>query len=76
MHVAIWEREKMPMHSEQQAQVGALLFDKASTKVLAEYSYYSIVFSAENIAELPENTKIIKYTIELEEYKQLPFGPI
>ena len=76
VHVAIREREEMPVHSERQAQVGALLFDKAPTEVPAEYSDYSNVFSAENVAELPENTGMNEYAIELEECKQPPFGPI
>ena len=76
VHVAIREREEMPVHSERQTQVGALLFDKAFTKVSAEYSDYSNVFSAENAAELPENTGMNEHAIELEEGKQPPFGPI
>ena len=76
VHVAIWKQEEMPMHSKRQAQVGALLFNKAPTKVLAEYSDYNNVFSAEYVAELPGNTKINKYAIELEEGKQPLFGPI
>ena len=43
---------------------------------MAEYSNYSNVFSAENATELPENTRINEYAIELEENKQLPFGLI
>ena len=43
---------------------------------MAEYSNYSNVFSAENIAELPENTGINEYAIKLEESKQPSFGPI
>ena len=66
----------MLVHSERHAQVGALLFDKAPTKVPAEYSDYNDVFSAENAAELPENTRINEHVIELEEGKQQPFGPI
>ena len=58
------------------AQVGALLFDEAPTEVPAEYSDYSDVFSAENAAELPENTGMNEHAIELEEGKQPPFGPI
>ena len=69
VHVAIQEQEEMPVHSEKQAQVGALLFDKAPTKVPAEYSDYSDVFSAENAAELPEKTGMNKHAIELEEDK-------
>ena len=66
----------MPVHSKKQAQVGALLFDKAFTKVPAEYSDYSNVFSTENATELPENTGINEHAIKLEEDKQPLFGPI
>ena len=76
VYVAIREREEMPVHSERQAQVGALLFDEAPTKVPAEYSDYNNVFSAENAVELPENTGMNEHAIELEEGKQPPFGPI
>ena len=76
VHVAIREQEEMPVHSKRQAQVGALLFNEAPTKIPAEYSDYSDVFSAENVAELPENTGINEHAIELEEGKQPPFGPI
>ena len=69
VHVAIQEQEKMPVHAERQAQVGALLFDEAPTEVPAEYSNYSNVFSAENAAELPENTGINEHAIELEKGK-------
>ena len=41
-----------------------------------KYSNYNNVFLAKNIAELLENTKINQYAIELEEDKQLYFGPI
>ena len=82
VHVAIKKQEKMPVHSEKQAQiqdkaqVKALLFDKAPTEVPAEYSNYSNVFLVENVAELPENTGMNKYAIELKEGKQPSFGPI
>ena len=73
LHVAIWEQEKMPVHSKKQAQikaqVEALLFNKAPTIVLAKYSNYSNVFSAEYITELPENTGINEHIIKLEEGK-------
>ena len=58
---------------QDKAQVRALLFDKAPTEVPIEYCNYNNVFSAENTAELPENTGINEYAIELEEDKQLPF---
>ena len=51
----------------------ALLFNKAFTKVLAEYSNYSNVFLAEYVAELLENTENNEHAIELEKNKQLSF---
>ena len=69
MHVAIRKQEKMLEHSKKQAQVRALLFDMAFIEVLAEYSNYSNVFSAENAVELPENTRMNEHAIELEEGK-------
>ena len=62
--------------TQDKTQVGALLFDIASTEVPAEYFDYNNVFSAENAGELLENTRINEYAIELEEGKQPPFGPI
>ena len=76
VHVAIWKQEEMPVHSKKQAQVGALLLDKAPTKVPAEYSDYRDVFSAENAAELPENPGMNEHAIKLEEGKQPQFGLI
>ena len=43
---------------------------------MAEYSDYSNVFLAENVAKLPENTRINEYAIKLEENKQPSFRPI
>ena len=82
VYMAIREWEKMPVHAERQAQiqdgaqVGALLFDEAPTKVPIKYSNYSDVFSTENAVELPENTGINEHAIELEEGKQPLFEPI
>ena len=80
VHVAIREPERMPVYSKRQAQikaqVGALLFNKALTKVPAEYSNYSDIFSAEHTAELPENIGMNEHIIELKEGKQLPFRSI
>ena len=59
----------MPVHSKKQAQVGTLLFDKAFTKVPIEYSDYSNVFLAENVAKLLENIGINEYTIKLKKGK-------
>ena len=90
VHVVIRECEEMAMDPDKKAQikakngaqiqdraqVGALLFDKAPTKVLAEYSDYTNVFSIENAIELLENTGMNEHAIKLEEGKQPPFGPI
>ena len=76
MHIAIREREKILVHSKRQAQIGALLFDKASIEVPAEYFDYSNVFSAENVAELPEYNRMNNYAIKLKKGKQLSFRPI
>ena len=69
VYMAIQKWKEMPMHFKRQAQVGTLLFDKAPTKVLAKYSNYSDVFSAENAAELSENTEMNEHVIKLEEGK-------
>ena len=70
----------MPVYFEKQAQikaqVGALLFNKAPIKISVKYSDYSNVFSVENLAKLPENTKINKHAIKLKKIKKLLFGPI
>ena len=65
VHVAIREQKEMPVHSKKQAQVGALLFDRALTKVPTEYSNHSNIFLLENASKFPENTGINKYVIEL-----------
>ena len=66
----------MPVHSKKQAQIEALVFNKAFIEVLAKYSNYSNVFLAKNAVELLENTRMNKHTIELKKSKQLPFSPI
>ena len=75
-HVAIREREKMPVQTEKQAQIDALIFNKAPTEVPAEYSDYSNIFSAKNAAKLPENTGRNEHAIVLKEDKQPSFGLI
>ena len=65
----------MPIHSEKRAQIqdkaqlGALLFDKASTEISAEYSDYDNIFSVENTAKLPDNTGMNEYAIKLKKDK-------
>ena len=74
--MAIWEQEKILMHSKKQTQVRVLLFDKALTEILAEYSNYNNVFSAEYAAKFSENIGINKPTIKLEKNKKPLFGYI
>ena len=84
VHVAIREQEeiaidlgrKAQIEAQNEAQVGALLFDKVLTEVPAEYSDYSDVFLAENAVELPENIGMNEHAIKLEEGKQPSFGSI
>ena len=76
VHVAIQEQEKMLVHFKKQAQVRALLFDKAFTKVLAEYFNYSNIFLVENAAKLSKNIKINEHAIKLKRGKQPLFGLI
>ena len=44
IYVAIQKWEEMPVYPKKQAQVRALLFDKALIGVSAEYSNYNNVF--------------------------------
>ena len=70
MHVAIRKQKEMSVHSEKKAQVRDLLFNKARISIPVEYSDYSDIFLAKNVAELLENTGINKHAIKLEESKQ------
>ena len=56
----------MPVYSKKQAQVRALSFDEASTKVLVKYSNSNDVFLVENAAELLEYIGINDHAIKLE----------
>ena len=59
----------MPVYFEKQAYVGALLFNKVLTKVLAKYSNYNNVFLTEYATKLSENTRINKHPIKPEKSK-------
>ena len=82
MYIAIQETKKMTVHLKKQAQikdkaqVGTLKFDKTFAVVLAEYSNFNNVFSAEYTAELSKYTGINNHTIELKKSKQPSFSPI
>ena len=88
VHMAIWEWEEMVIDSakkaqikaqngaQSKAQVRALIFNEALTKVPVEYSDYSNVFSIENAAELLKHIRLNDHTIVLEKSKQPPFRHI
>ena len=69
--VQIEDQIKTQIKAKSGAQIRALLFNKAVTEILLEYSNYSSVFSTKNAAELSKNIGINKYAIELEENKHL-----
>ena len=88
VYAAIREQKEMAMYPNRKTQikaqsrtqngvqVGRVIFDKACTEILAEYSDYSNFFSVENAAKLLEKTEINANTIKQEKSKQLFFGPI
>lgn len=63
-------------HLEQRVQIAALITDKASIIVLAEYLDFKNVFSKASVAVLSKNTQINIHTIDLKKNKQPPYGPI
>ena len=77
VHMAIQKQKDILIYSNKQAQikaqVKALLFNKASTKITMEYFNYNNVFSTEYAAKFLENIKINKHAIKLKEGKQPPF---
>ena len=67
---------KILIEAQTSAQVGALIFNKASTSILVEYFIYNNVFLVENAITLSEHFGRNNYTIKLEKGKQPSFGPI
>ncbi len=57
------------IHPSRAAQIAVLQWDKAPTKILAKYSDYADVFSSDLAMELPQNTRMNEYAIELIERK-------
>ena len=66
----------LDVHFSREPQISGLIAKKAPTKVPAEYSDFTDVFSPELATELPEHTEINTHAIDLEEGKQPPYGPI
>ena len=67
---------KMTMHPSQAAQIAALQYDEAPTKIPSRYADYANIFSFDLAIELPKNTGINKYAIKLQADKQPPYRPI
>ncbi len=76
VHVSVLDVAEPLIHPFRAAQIATLQWDKASTKIPAEYSDYADVFSSDLAMELPENTGMNEHAIELIERNQLPYGPI
>ena len=64
----------MSIHLARKAQLALLLAEKVT--VSAEYSDFADVFLEKSANVLPEQTRANEHIIELEEGKQLLYGPI
>ena len=64
----------IPIHLSHQAQVAVLT--SKETRIPAEYSDFSDLFSSDSVAELPKHTGINNHPINLLDNKQLLYGPI
>lgn len=62
---------KMAIYSSRAAQIAALKYDEALTKVQPKYIDYANIFSFDLAIELPENIDINKQAIKLKNSKKL-----
>ncbi len=62
------------IHPSQGAQIAALQWDKAPTKIPAKYSNYADVFSSDRVMELQENIGLNEHIIELVEGNSDPMS--
>ncbi len=76
IHVAALSAPPMQVHSSHLTQLGLLLANKSSIKVLPKYLDYADVFLFDLAIELFKNIGMNKYTIKLVESKQLLYGSI
>ena len=83
MHITILEvPTAMPIHlfrifqAQNNPTLAILQWNKASTKIPAEFSDYTNIFSLDLAMELPENTRMNEHTIKLIDKKQPFYGPI
>ena len=73
VHIVIREQKEIvidlvrnaQIKAQSRAQFRALIFNKAPTEVLAEYSNYNNIFLVENATKLSKYTKINNYAIKL-----------
>ncbi len=72
VHVLALDVAESLIHPSRTAQIAALQWNKASTKIPAKYFYYADVFSSDLSMELPENTRMNEHAIELIDGKQPP----
>ncbi len=73
-HILVVKR--ITIYLFQVAQIAVLQWNKAPTKISAEYFDYTDVFSRDLAIKLPENIGINKHTIKLIEGKQSSYEPI
>ena len=66
---ALRESAGITMHPSQAAQIAALKQDEACIKVSSNHTDYPDLFSFNLAIELPKNTGINEYAIELEDGK-------
>ena len=67
---------KMAIYPSRLAQIVSLKVEETLITVAAEYLDYTDIYSEKLAVVLAEHTKINSNTIELEEGKQPPYGPI
>lgn len=66
----------MKVRLSQALQLATLQWDNTLTKISAKYTNYTDIFSPDLVIDLPKNTGINEYIIELLDGTQLPYGPI
>ena len=62
------------IYPDKKAQIAFLLTQKV--KILDKYSDFANVFPKKKALILPERTKLNEHAIDLEDSKQVPYGPI
>ena len=76
MQIKVKAQVRALFKAQVKVQVKVLIFDKAPTAILAEYSDYNNIFSTKYTVDLLKHTKIYNHAIKLEKSKQLSFDLI